>query len=179
MPVKALHKVQKHIIKKKGKNASIHEHSRDSKRLQRASGREDKIAKVISARQKVNRPHLHRVAFLQTATADRTEPLQLPEIQDLIGLYIHRLESKLDDLNAERRPGRPASTGEVTLKQQRDRDVQEYDAGFWIPDLQDVKVLETLKGWGGEWVSLNTMKFVRIAKDGTRLESSFPPKGQS
>jgi hypothetical protein len=57
MPVKALHKVQKHIIKKKGRNASIHEHSRDSKRLQRASGRQDKIAKVVSARQKVNRPH--------------------------------------------------------------------------------------------------------------------------
>lgn len=57
MPVKALHKVQKHIVKKKGRNASIHEHSRDSKRLQRASGREDRIAKVVNARQKVNRPH--------------------------------------------------------------------------------------------------------------------------
>lgn len=119
------------------------------------------------------------MAFLQTASLDRTAPFTLPEVQDLIETYIHRLEAKLDELNAERRPGRPANTGEVTLRQQRDRDVQEYDAGFWIPDMQDADNLAVLRGWGGEWVSLNTMKFVRVSKDGTRLQSSFPPKGQS
>jgi translation machinery-associated protein 16 len=82
-------------------------------------------------------------------------------------------------LNAERRPGRPASTREADLKLQKDHEVKEYASGFWVPDLESEDVLATLKDWGGSWVALNTMTFVRIAKDGTRLESSFPPKGQS
>jgi translation machinery-associated protein 16 len=57
MPAKSFTKVQKHITKKKGKNAALHEHSRDSKRLQRASGRDTKLAKTIAVREKQNAPH--------------------------------------------------------------------------------------------------------------------------
>ena len=122
---------------------------------------------------------MERVAFLQTATSISTSPLTIPEIKNLIEIYISRFDSDIDDLKAERRPGRPASTRESDLNLQKDHDVKEYASGFWIPDLEDAKVLETLKEWGGSWVALNTMTFVRIAKDGTRLESSFPPKGRS
>lgn len=58
MPVKSLSKVTKHIKeKKKGKFNALHEHSRDTKRIQRASAREDKLATKISAREKANLPH--------------------------------------------------------------------------------------------------------------------------
>lgn len=119
------------------------------------------------------------MSFLQTATENHTAPLELEEIQDLIEIYTHRLEAELDTIKAERRTGRPASTREEILKLQLERDAREHASGFWIPDLQNVETLATLKGWGGEWVSMNTMSFVRISKDGTVLPSSFPPKGQS
>ena len=57
MPSNRLNKVQKHIAKKKGKNVSLHENSRDSHRLQRASARDDKLNRLASVREKQNRPY--------------------------------------------------------------------------------------------------------------------------
>lgn len=80
---------------------------------------------------------------------------------------------------AERRPGRPASAREDLLKHRISVERREYDVGFWVPDLRDAANLKLLKEWNGEWTSLGTMKYVRLAKDGTLHDSSFPPKGQS
>jgi translation machinery-associated protein 16 len=58
MPVKSFSKVTKHIKeKKKGKLTALHEHSRDARRLQRASARDDKLAYKVAAREKANLPH--------------------------------------------------------------------------------------------------------------------------
>jgi translation machinery-associated protein 16 len=46
---KNLYKVQKQITKKKGKLGTLHENSRDSRRLQTAGVREDKLARVGAA----------------------------------------------------------------------------------------------------------------------------------
>jgi len=83
------------------------------------------------------------------------------------------------EIKAERRLGRPPSTQEIALQNQIEKDKHEYASGFWIPDMQDVKNLERLREWGGEWVGLNVLKFVRVGKNGEVKESSFPPKGQS
>jgi len=175
----ALSKVQKSISKKKGKGAAIHEHSRDSRRLQRASARDEKLVNKLIAREKVNGPHLQRISFFQQATSTHTSPYTLPTIQTLISEFIHRSDTELADLKAERRPGRPPSKREDELKQQMERDEKEHASGYWIPDMQDGDNLKMLEAWGGDWVGLNTMKFVRVSRDGTMVESSFPPKGQS
>jgi translation machinery-associated protein 16 len=52
-----LGKVQKHIIKKKGKNANLHEGSRDTKRLQSASMRDNKLNRLAAVREKQNKPY--------------------------------------------------------------------------------------------------------------------------
>lgn len=47
---KNLHKIQKHITKKRGgKLEALHENSRDAKRLRRAGAREDRLARIASA----------------------------------------------------------------------------------------------------------------------------------
>jgi hypothetical protein len=56
MPSNRLGKVQKHIQKKKGRNAALHENSRDTKRLQSAAGRDDKLNRLAAVREKQNRP---------------------------------------------------------------------------------------------------------------------------
>ena len=57
MPSKSLSKVQKHIAKKKGRNTVLHENSRDTHRLQRASARDDKLNRLAAVREKQNRPY--------------------------------------------------------------------------------------------------------------------------
>ena len=55
---KALHKVQKHISKKRGgKPTSLHENSRDSQRLRAAGARDDKLAKVLAAATRANQAY--------------------------------------------------------------------------------------------------------------------------
>jgi translation machinery-associated protein 16 len=52
-----LDKVHKAITKKKGKNPNLHENSRDTQRLQRAAGRDDKINRLSKIREKQNRTY--------------------------------------------------------------------------------------------------------------------------
>lgn len=49
---KNLYKVQKKISKKRGKLGTLHENSRDSKRLQAAGAREDKLSRVAAVTNK-------------------------------------------------------------------------------------------------------------------------------
>jgi translation machinery-associated protein 16 len=51
-----LGKVQKHITKRKGKNAALHENSRDTQRLQSAAARDNKLNRLSAVREKQNRP---------------------------------------------------------------------------------------------------------------------------
>lgn len=50
-----LSKVTKQITKKKGKNPNLHEGSRDTRRLQAAAARDDKLNRLTSLREKQNR----------------------------------------------------------------------------------------------------------------------------
>ena len=55
----------------------------------------------------------------------------------------------------------------------------EYSAGYWMPDMRDGKNLEKLQLWNGAWTSLGNISFIRLFRDGTITQSSFPPKGHS
>ena len=62
-----LGKVQKHVAKKKGKNvATLHENSRDTKRMQSAAQRDNKINRIAALREKQNQPYsnAHSQSFL-------------------------------------------------------------------------------------------------------------------
>lgn len=179
MPSKSLSKVQKHVAKKKGRNTVLHENSRDTHRLQRASARDDKLNRLAAVREKQNRPYLQRILFFQKAATEKPSPFAIPEIQSLIEEYLHRGDEEVALLKAERRPGRPPSMREDLLKQKQVLEDREYISGFWLPDLESTENLSVLREWNGEWVGLNRMKFVRMERSGTKHESSFPPKGQS
>ncbi|KAL8853985.1 MAG: hypothetical protein Q9221_001108 [Calogaya cf. arnoldii] len=155
-----LAKVQKKIHKKKGATTSLHEDSRDAKRLRRAGARSDKLEKLATARGKALQPYRKYT-------------------QSIISLDGHRDSTELSNIQGERRPGRPTSTAEDMLKQRIQVEANEYKSGYWLPDMEDVQNLDRLKEWNEQWTSLGTLKFVRIAKDGTKHMSSFPPKGKS
>lgn len=120
-----------------------------------------------------------RVKSFQSYTLEHVAPCTTTEVQGLIEDYLGRDDEELARLKVERRSGRPPSTRETLLKQNQEAEQREYISGFWIPDLEDMENLNKLKNWNGEWSSLNILEFVRITKDGTKKESSFPPKGLS
>ena len=93
--------------------------------------------------------------------------------------YLTRHDQEIAELKSQRRPGRPSTNREDLLQQSVKMEYREYDGGFWIPDMQDEGNLGLLRGWNGEWTALNAFKYVRLSKDGTMKESSFPPKGLS
>ncbi|KAI9877458.1 MAG: hypothetical protein M1830_003842 [Pleopsidium flavum] len=176
---KSLAKVHKKISKKRGNMSSLHENSRDSQRLRRAGARDDKLARLSTARAKINQPHMQRITFFQQAASEANVPISSQNTQDLIQSYIQRDDEELAKLKSERRPGRPSSTREDLLKQRVNTENREYDTGFWIPDMEDADSLTQLERWTGEWTSLNTLKYVRLSRDGKKRGSTFPPKGQS
>ena len=126
-----------------------------------------------------NKHTVQRLQFFQTAAEEHDSIFSISEIQVLIEKYLQRDNEELETLKAERRPGRPPSTREVLLKQKQAAEMGEYTSGFWVPAFEDAKNIQALKDWDGRWANLNTLKFVRVAKDGTRKESNFPPKGMS
>ena len=93
--------------------------------------------------------------------------------------YLNRHNEELAELKSQRRPGRPSSTREDLLQQFMTTEDREYNAGFWIPDMQDEENLRKLSEWNEEWTAMNTLRFVRLSRDGTIKKSSFPPKGLS
>ncbi|KAL8684063.1 MAG: hypothetical protein Q9186_000093 [Xanthomendoza sp. 1 TL-2023] len=176
---KDLAKVQKKIHKKKGSTTSLHENSRDAQRLRRAGARSDKLEKLATARGKALQPYLRRISFFQSAAKEAAEPFTLESMQALIEIYLERDSTELFTLQSERRPGRPTSTKEDTLKQRTQAEAKEYNSGYWMPDMEDANTLENLKNWNEQWTSLGTLKYVRITREGTKHPSSFPPKGKS
>ena len=181
---KSFSKVQKHIVKKKGKITALNPNSRDSRSLLRAGARDEKVSRLAAVREKANRPYLLRVKFLQDRLGEKSidgkTPLELAEIQNLVQTYISRNDDEIETQKAERRSGRPKSSREELLVKQRDTEEKEYEAGFWLPALSDAETVVFLREWNGEWVALNGgMKFERVKKDGQRQGSIFPPKGNS
>ncbi|GIZ48115.1 hypothetical protein CKM354_001118800 [Cercospora kikuchii] len=173
-------KIVKHVHKKKGaKINALHENSRDAKRIRNAGARDERVANINATRQKQNRPWLDRVAFFQDKLPETLHPFDLDQIKSDIAEYLSRHDEELAALKAERRPGRPPSNRQLLLEQAIKSEQQEFESGFWVPDLQDEGTLMKLDAWKGSWLELGVLRFVRVEKDGVVKESSFPPRGAS
>lgn len=147
--------------------------------MRRAGARDDRVARLTAVRQKANEQWIGRVAFLRERLPETLHPLELVKIQSLISDYLSRGDEELKQLKAERRAGRPPSTRQTLLEQQREMEEQEYEGGFWMPNLQDEETLVKLEAWKGDWVGLATLRFVRVTETGDVKESQFPPRGAS
>jgi translation machinery-associated protein 16 len=179
MPV-SLNKVQKHISKKKGgKLTSLHQNSRDANRLRRAGAREDKLTKILDAATRANKVYVDRIEWFRSALEGSSGTLSEAELQALTEGYLGREDDELAQAKEERRPGRPPSKVEERITERKNAEEREYKAGFWIVDLRTPEDRDKLERWSGDWAGLNTLKFIRITRDGFVKDSSFPPKGLS
>lgn len=179
MPSK-LAKVQKRVTKKKGnKITSLHENSRDAKRLRRAGARDDRVARLSATKERNNKQWIDRIAFFQERLPETLHPMDMKSIQALISDYLARNDEELDQLKAERRPGRPASNRQTLLEEQKKVEEREYKSGFWLPNLQDEESLVKLDQSKGDWAGLGVLRYVRVDTNGVARDSQFPPRGAS
>jgi translation machinery-associated protein 16 len=194
---KALHKVQKHISGKKGHNTALHANSRDAHALLRASARSSRIDKANTQRrrarsamctssfftliQMLTSESVGRVLHFKSVAAQADdEPLSVDDMHREITSYIARDAPELLLLQQSRRPSRPPNKREYEIREQASTETAEYEAGFWMPDLRDVANLQALTEWNRYWVSLNTVKFVRVTRNSEDVApSTWPPNGDS
>ncbi|KAI4862322.1 translation machinery-associated protein 16 [Hypoxylon rubiginosum] len=175
---KTLEKARKAIAKKKGPIESLHQYSRDSKRLHRAQVRDEKLEKIASSRKKSDKPYLERTTFFQEAVRQNEgQPLQMDTIQELIKTFVHQHDEELHEMKKTRRPGRPASAKEDLLKVKVDKLQKEYQSGFLLPVLDTEENAALLGRYEGSWSYLTGLQWVRISSAGTVQPSSFPPRG--
>ncbi|KAI1344408.1 translation machinery-associated protein 16 [Xylariaceae sp. FL0016] len=175
---KTLERTRKAIAKKKGTVESLHQYSRDSKRLHRAAVRDEKLEKIASSRKKHDQPYIERAAFFQEAVKlNEGQPFKTDTIKELINTYVHQYDDELSELKKARRPGRPASAKEDLLKVKIGSLQKEYQTGFLVPILDDEDNVALLGRWEGSWSYLTTLKWARITIEGSKQSSSFPPKG--
>ncbi|KAI8271664.1 Translation machinery-associated protein 16 [Colletotrichum sp. SAR 10_98] len=177
-----LSKTRKQIAKKRnGHVDALHEFSRDSKRLHKASVRDDKLQKLAATRGKKEQPMLTRASYFQKAIQEKgSKPLDLATIQELIHDFVHQHDEEYAEVKKTRRPGRPASAKEDLLKLKISTLEDEYKGnGFYLPDLTNDSNILMLDRWEGSWAYLASVAWVRINADGNIKKSSFPPKGSS
>ncbi|KAJ5233598.1 uncharacterized protein N7469_005364 [Penicillium citrinum] len=179
MPSRTLQKVHKHISKKRGVVDSLHENSRDARRLRRAGHRDDRLSRHNTITMRARQPYVDRIEYFHDAVQPISEPLSENELAELITKYIYRDSEEIAQLKQERRKGRPPSKREEVLGQRTETEEKEFKTGFWVPDLTEMDVLLALKHWNGEWSGLSPLKFVRMLQGGEKRESTFPPKGMS
>ncbi|KAK2056856.1 hypothetical protein LY76DRAFT_606675 [Colletotrichum caudatum] len=176
-----LQKARKHIAKKRnGHDLALHEYSRDSKRLHKASIRDQKLEKLHASRNRKEQPLLDRARYFQKAVQENgSEPLELAAVQELIHKFVHQYDEEYAEVKKARRPGRPASPKEDLLKQKIANLEEEYRIGFYLPDLLDASNTLLLDRWEGSWSYLTSVAWVKIISDGNIKKSSFPPTGSS
>ncbi|KAK2747284.1 hypothetical protein FQN57_002182 [Myotisia sp. PD_48] len=163
---KNLNKIVKKLSKKRGKLDSLHENSRDAKRLRRAGGREDKLARAAA----------ETIRGRQIYDESEVLCLAMSDCLDLTRKYVNRLKPELEELQQARRKGRPLSKREEVLGQKSAAEEKEFLTGFWMPDLESEESIKKLKNWNGEWSSMSNLVFIRLTEQGGKQPSNFPPK---
>ncbi|ROT35762.1 hypothetical protein SODALDRAFT_50652 [Sodiomyces alkalinus F11] len=174
---RTLEKTRKKIAKKRnGAVEALHEFSRDSKRLRRATVRDQKLEKLASSRSKKEQPLLERATYFQDALKERgTVPLDISTIQTLINDFVHKYDEEHEEVKKTRRPGRPPSAKQDLLEMRIKALLEEQKQGFFVPDLTTEDNVRTFDRWEGSWSYLTTVSWVRVAADKTVKPSSFPP----
>ncbi|KKF96818.1 Translation machinery-associated protein 16 [Ceratocystis platani] len=174
-------KVKKQITKKRmgsGSADALHEFSRDSRRLRKASIRDSRMAQQAALRGKREQPLLDRASFFQTLSQTKDgSPFTSEELYLAVKTYVQQYDEELEEVKKTRRAGRPPSTKEHQLQVKKQEYEEEFKLGFLVPDLTAEKNIIMLATWSGNWAHLSHVAWVRVPLEGEARSTTFPPKG--
>ncbi|GAA5981063.1 hypothetical protein JCM10908_003970 [Rhodotorula pacifica] len=176
-------KTLKALQSKKTKVASgqVHPNSRRAKQLQRVVLRATKLEHEAKVRRSNEVDRIDRHLFFVHALPSDCTSLSLPELHALLVSYLDRNQSELVDLQHEReargswRKSEGKGKREVEIEKIREDEVQEYKAGFVIPDLTVAENVTICRQWinpapskehknakGGDPSYLGRIRMIRI-----------------
>ncbi|GAA5966099.1 hypothetical protein JCM8115_004932 [Rhodotorula mucilaginosa] len=176
-------KTIKALQSKKTKIATgqVHPNSRRAKQLQRVVLRATKLEHEAKVRRSNEVDRVDRHLFFVHALPAEATSLSLPELHQLLESYLDRNQPELVDLQHEResrgswRKSEGKGKREVEIEKTREQEVQEYKAGFVLPDLTVAENVTICRQWinpapskesknakGGDPSYLGRIRMVRI-----------------
>ncbi|KAK9367250.1 hypothetical protein V1509DRAFT_627439 [Lipomyces kononenkoae] len=167
MPIaKSLKKVEQKLKKK----SAVHPKARKFKQLNRATLRDVKINKRQADREMARDGQVLRMKFIRAAidlpeNKDK-DSFTEDEIKTIIQEFANRDDAELEQLKSARRPGRPASARQDALQTRKDFELEEFNTGFYMPDLMDKQNVKQFRDWNLEYSGIGRLRFVRVAKEG-------------
>lgn len=176
MPIQhSLTKVQKTIQKSKG---AMHPKGRKFKQLSRATLRETKIQNKKAEHLERREMENLRYVFLQEAVQNRPEhdTFTLDDMKLFVEAFLTRDDEEIEQLQSERRKGRPPTNRQLLLENKRKYEQSEYSSGYEIPDLRDEQTVKLLKSWNGTSGMLNKFKYIHLAESTNELPETKDSK---
>lgn len=156
-------KISERSIKKK--SGPTHPHSRRATQLARVAHRKDKLNQAKSVRSRSSNAKVDRLSTLILMLPDDADALpDLAAVHSFVTKnFLTRHNDELQELKAQRRPGRPPHNREIELKEIIAKEAQEYDEGFELPDLTNATNVKLLRDWQGDPQALPLFRMVRIS----------------
>ncbi|ORY31416.1 hypothetical protein BCR39DRAFT_450231, partial [Naematelia encephala] len=162
----------------KGKEG-LHPGSRKAGQLTRVHLRTAKLQSQAKARKEANASKVQRPLFFYNSLSS-PHPLTVPSLKALVALvYLTRYDTRIEELVAERRPGRPKAKELSELEEVKARETKEYETGLEVPDLTHPPTTRLLHGMlsaGSELTPahIDLLRFVRVFKDSDQVEVTRP-----
>lgn len=156
-------KISQRSIKKK--SGPTHPHSRRATQLARVAHRKDKLSQAKSVRSRSSNAKVDRLSTLILMLPDDIDAL--PDLASLHSFvadtFLTRHNDELQELKADRRPGRPPQKREIELKEIVAKELQEYNEGLELPDFTNATNVKLLREWQGDPQALPLFRMVRIS----------------
>lgn len=156
-------KISERSIKKK--SGPTHPYSRRATQLARVAHRKDKLNHAKALRSRSSSAKVDRLSTLILMLPDDLEALpDLASVHAFVAdTFLTRHNDELQELQSERRPGRPPHKREIELKETIAKELQEYNEGIELPDLTNPTNVKLLRDWQGDPQALPLFRMVRIS----------------
>ncbi|WWD04720.1 hypothetical protein V865_002791 [Kwoniella europaea PYCC6329] len=154
----------------KGKE-NLHPSSRKAAQLTRVNLRVDKLKSQAKARKDYADAKLQRPLFFLHSLSS-PHPLSLASLKALITeVYLARFDSRIEELNAERRAGRPKPKELLELEEIKKREKNDYESGMEVPDLTHAPTTRLMYHWLQSETSMNLshidlLRHIRVSPNG-------------
>ncbi|KZT59924.1 hypothetical protein CALCODRAFT_430282 [Calocera cornea HHB12733] len=165
-PAKA--KAGKSSSSKKGpKEKVFHPESRKAGQLERKLLRKHKLEKAGVAKSHKALEQVDRNVFFLHALPEEALALTLSEVHDILrDVWLTRFDPLIEAEQAARRKGRPRSTKEDKLLEQKRKETEEYRTGIEIPDLTHEATVALFRRWNADDPGyLPLLRWIRVSSE--------------
>lgn len=154
-------------VHKRKADSNLHPRGRKIKQLTRATLREQRVEKHRQTRQPAQQRRINRLQFIKTFVEKLNgRDIDLEVMHAVIQAYVDRLDQDIEELERQRRPGRPKPSKLDSLLNQKEIDGHEYEVGFELPNLLSPETLRAVLSWQGSLGGLSGIKeWVRLARN--------------